>query len=404
MTRAFALLASLAVVGVPAAAQDGTVRAATVYTAAGDAIENGHVSWSGGSISSVGPGGGGGDALEVAAVTPGLVDLSSRITTSHYSVEQSSEAPAEMSVLEGVDLFSFRWRRELQSGVTTTLASPEDYDVIGGLGSVIKTGGEPTLEARVLRADAFLRASMGSQPSSGNFPPRGFPPITFYARRPTTRMGVEWVLRKSYYDALGAQARNEVPEDPHLRSRYEVLRRTVAGDLPVLCQAWATQDIRTAVYAKEEFGIQRMVLDAAAEAWMEPDLLVRSGAGVILPPFSFEGRMDENAFLAWNTAALLHEKGVQIALSGHGSRDPGGRLARQPGYAMRGGLPFDAALEAVTITPARMVGVDDRVGSLEVGKDADLVLWNGRPFELTSKIVGVVLNGELVYDARDDAN
>ena len=70
-------------------------------------------------------------------------------------------------------------------------------------------------------------------------------------------------------------------------------------------------------------------------------------------------------------------------------------------YAMRGGLPFDAALEAVTITPARMVGVDDRVGSLEVGKDADLVLWSGRPFELTSKILGVVLNGELVYDARD---
>jgi imidazolonepropionase-like amidohydrolase len=79
----------------------------------------------------------------------------------------------------------------------------------------------------------------------------------------------------------------------------------------------------------------------------------------------------------------------------------GARLARQAGFAMRGGLPFEAALAAVTINPARMVGVDDRVGSLEVGKDADLVLWSGTPFEPSSQILGVLLNGELVVDPRE---
>ena len=72
----------------------------------------------------------------------------------------------------------------------------------------------------------------------------------------------------------------------------------------------------------------------------------------------------------------------------------------QAGYAMRGGLSFEAALAAVTIQPARMIGVEDRVGSLEVGKDADLVLWNGPPFEPSSRVVGVLLEGELVVDPR----
>ena len=75
-----------------------------------------------------------------------------------------------------------------------------------------------------------------------------------------------------------------------------------------------------------------------------------------------------------------------------------GTLAR--GFAMRGGLPFEAALEAVTINPARMIGIDDRVGSIEVGKDADLLLWNGKPFEATSRVIGVLLDGELVLDPR----
>jgi imidazolonepropionase-like amidohydrolase len=79
---------------------------------------------------------------------------------------------------------------------------------------------------------------------------------------------------------------------------------------------------------------------------------------------------------------------------------PGGFLGDQAAYARRGGLSFDAALAAVTITPARMVGIDDRVGTVEVGKDGDLALWNGTPFELSSKVVGVVLNGELVIDPR----
>jgi len=393
---------ALALAAAPAAAQaseetDWVVSARHVYTASGDPIDGGHVVVENGKIAAVGPGGArGGEQLEVEAVTPGLVDLSVRIDVGTASVEQSTEAAVVLDVADALDLFSHRWRRELESGVTTVLVAPLDDDVIGGFGAVLKTGGPPAIAARMVRPQAVLRASMGGQPSNGNFAPRGVPPLNFYARRPTTRMGVEWVFRKTFYDALAAA--------PGASEGDAVIRSVLSGDLPVFVQAWATQDIRTAVYLKEELGIPRLVVDAAAEAWREPALLVRSGTGVVLPPHSFEGRTGpDGAFFAWDTAAKLDELGVPLALSAHGARDPGDRLARQAGFAMRGGLPLDAALRAVTITPATMVGVQDRVGSIEVGKDADLVLWDGTPFQPTSRIVGVLLEGRLIVDPRPAA-
>ena len=89
-----------------------------------------------------------------------------------------------------------------------------------------------------------------------------------------------------------------------------------------------------------------------------------------------------------------------FALSAHGSRHAASSLGRQAGFAIRGGLPFEDALAAVTITPARMLGIDGRVGSIEVGKDADLVLWSGKPFEASSAVIGVIVDGRLVLDPR----
>jgi imidazolonepropionase-like amidohydrolase len=387
----------LAIEPPPRASDSWVVRAGKVYTAAGDSIENGSVVVEDGKIRALG--GGGGESLECDAVTPGLIDLSPRITTGNYSVEQSTEAAITTDVLDALDVFSYRFASLMESGVTTVMVAPLDHDVFGGLSAAVKTGGPATLEARVLKRAAALRAAIGDQPSSGNFPPRGQAPTSFYARRPTTRMGVEWIFRKAYYDIL-AEAQRPDGAKTEFAPEAAVLGRTLSGELPVMVQAWATQDIRTACALKTEFGIPNMIVDAAAEAWKEPLLLVRSGMGVVLPPFTFEGRTGEGAFFAWDTAAKLHELGVPVALSAHGQSAAGTSLAHQAGFAMRGGLAFDAALAAVTIVPARMAGVDDRVGSIEVGKDADLVLWRGTPFEPTARIVGVILNGELVVDPR----
>lgn len=374
------------------------IRAERVHTAAGEALENGFVWVRDGKVAIVAttnPAPAGLETLEVGAVTPGLIDLAVGYNLGIEAVEQSTETPAHLRVQDALDLYDPRWERELKSGVTTVMATPPELAVIGGRSVMLKTGGAPELGARVLKADAMLCATIGSLPSAGNRPPFG-QANDFYSRRPTTRMAVEWELRKSFHDAALALEHPEraTPITP-------VLQQVLKGELPLRVQAWTTQDIRTAIFLKQEFGLPRVVIDAAAEAWKDVPMVVGSGAAVVLPPLSFTGRQGpEDAFQSWNTASLLHERGVIVALSGHGAEDASERLAAQAGLAMRGGLSFEAALAAVTIHPARLAGVADRVGSLEAGKDADLVLWSGTPFEPSSRVVGVVLDGALVLDPR----
>ncbi|MFT5463857.1 MAG: imidazolonepropionase-like amidohydrolase [Planctomycetota bacterium] len=372
-----------------------TISADVIYTAAGDPIRGGLVAYADGKISAVSSGSGG--SIHVAAITPGMIDLSVRIDTGETSVEQSDETPVHLSAGDALDFFSYRWDRELRSGVTTVLANPVDRAVLGGYGVVVKTGGEPSLEGRQVKANAVLRGSMGSSPSRGNRTPRGATPSSFYFRRPTTRMGVEWVARDAFWDAVNARKRGDLGSGDE-GAQNRILLDVIDGKLPFSVQAWATQDIRTAIFLKEEFNIPHMFVDAAAEAWREPQMLVRSGMGVVLPPHAFNGRTTDGSWFAWDCASQLSELKVPFALSSHGNFDVGARLDRQAGFAMRGGLSHADALRAVTIQPARMVGIDDRVGSIEVGKDADLVLWNGTPFEATSRVIGVVLDGQLILD------
>lgn len=386
----------------PPVADSLTIYADKVYTSTGEVHENASVVVTDGKITAIGPGISGEPeegSLHVAAITAGMVDLSSRINNFGQSVEETTEVSASYRVAGTLDVFSLDWKRQLRQGVTSVVASPYDNNCIGGLSLALKTGGENSIEARTIKADVALRGSIGTQPSSKNHPARGRP-TDFYSRRPTTRMGVEWVWRSTFYKALYAEGKKDRAFDG-----LDQLTAALNGDLPVFVQAWATQDIRTVVFLKEEMAQEgkpgmRLIIDAGAEAWRELDFLTRTKTAVVLPPFSPSGRTTDGAFYAANSAAQLHAAGVQIALSSHNARTPGAYLGDQAGYARRGGLSFEAALAAVTISPARMIGIDDRVGSIEVGKDGDLVLWNGTPFELTSRVVGVVLNGELVVDPR----
>ncbi len=380
--------------------EDFIISADVVYTADGKALENAMVTVSGGKITAVTPGKVvGEDGLHVAAITPGMVDLSAQVNSGLQSVEEVSEITPGFRVATTLDPFSVGWARHLRSGVTTVVAHPFDNNCIGGLSVALKTGGELSIEKRTVKADVSLRGAMGGQPSSRNHPMYGRP-TDFFSRRPTTRMGVEWEWRKAMFDALLAEGKPE-----RAFAGQKELTAVLNGELPVIAKAWATQDIRTAIFVKEEMAREgkpkmRLIIDGGSEAWREPDLLKRSGTGVILGPYAPNGRTTDNSFYALDSARRLHELGVPLALSSHNTYDANGRLAQQAAFARRGGLPFDAALAAVTINPARMVGIDDRVGSIEVGKDADLALWNGTPFELTSRVVGVVLDGDLVVDPR----
>jgi imidazolonepropionase-like amidohydrolase len=370
-----------------------TIRAERIHTVSGQVIEGGLVRVENGRIAAIVPGGKGGD-LAVHTITPGLIDLSPDISLGISAVEEDREVTPEMHLTDALNLYSTRFGRELGSGVTTVLLSAPDNNVIGGLAAALKTGGPELLAARLVKADAVLTGAFGSAPSRFNSPAFGRPQGLFN-RRPTTRMGVEWEARKAFYDALYAL------EDKREHPGSSELQAVLRGDLALMLQASATQDIRTALYLKEEFGLPRLIVSQAAEVWKEPEILQRTGAAVVLPPFAWNGTTAvDRGFMAWNTPKLLDELGVPFALSGRGNADPDARLALQPAFAVRGGLAADKALAAATLVPAKLLGIEDRVGSIQVGKDADLCLWNGDPTRFSSAVVGVLLSGELVKDPR----
>ena len=394
MLTSLILSAALAAPGSSAPA-DGTswsIHADKVYTSTGKVHESALIVVDGGKIRAITPGvEATRDALKAAVVTAGMVDASARLNTGVTSVEQSSEVTPLVSAEFGVDLFSPGWGRLARRGVTSAFITPLNQNCIGGLGTVLKTAGARDLEARTVEGAPLLCGAIGSQPSQRNSSAFGRP-TSFFNRRPTTRMGVEWEWRKSFFAA--AQAK-----EPDAEQR--MLLDALAGKVGVFVQAWATQDIRTAVFLKEEmaregFGEMRLVIDAGAEAWKEPAMLVRTNTAVVLPPVPAQGRTTDGALMSVECARVLRDKGVTFALSGHGTQ----RLDVQAGLAMRGGLTREEALRAVTLTPAQLLGVDERVGSVEAGKDADLILWNGEPFEATTRAVGVLVGGHLALDPR----
>lgn len=399
------ILTTLMAAAAPALAGGGTgvslmVHAEYLHVGPGEVVRNALVQVDEGQIVAVLPGRSAPDgALSVHSAMAGMIDASARTTGDPSAVEQSKEIITQLSVQDALDPFDPAWGRLARTGVTTALIAPPDLNVIGGLTVVVKTAGAPRLEGRVLEGKPILRGAIGDQPSARNSPAFGRP-RNYFARRPTTRMGVEWEWRKAFFDAGQAERFPEADFEG-----ADVLRACLKGDVRVMIQAWTTADIRTACYLDEEmqregYGDLDLVIDAGAEAWKEPAFLQRTGTSVVLPPFPASGRSGERSFMPWNTARVLMDKGIPVALSGHGGTSPKTRLGDQAGFAMRGGLTFDEALAAVTTTPAALLGVEQRVGRVAAGMDADLVLWNGRPFEATSAIVGVVASGDVVLQPR----
>jgi imidazolonepropionase-like amidohydrolase len=379
------------------------LRAGEVHTVSGSRLENAVVLVRDGKIAEVGTGlrvPGGARVLEGASLTPGLVDADSRagLETGGRGNEESSEITPALRVLDVLDPKSRALERLARQGVTAVFLSPDTRNVIGGLGAVVKTAGEP-VAARVVKAAGALRATMGDDPSRGNIPLRFGTPTNFYFRRPTTRMGVVWLFRKSFFDAAEYRKRGrDAPRDENL----EVLAEVLDGKRPLRIAARRSNDLRTAMRLAEEFGFAIQV-DGAEEGYRCAEDLKRRGIPVVagpieIAPTSFSRRAEIEEPCLGN-AAILEKAGVLLALT---ANDRAGEeaLPGQAIFAARYGLPFDAALAAVTLNPAKILGVEARLGSIEPGKDADLVLWSGAP--LKSRPLAVLIDGRVVYDAAAD--
>lgn len=340
-----------------------------------------------------------------AVVTAGLIDANvcAAAFRNYTGPEQETECTPDLRVLDAIDLDDQLLAELAASGVTTIYVSAEPTAVIGARGCLLRTGGP--IAARVLVAATGIKVSVGREPIYRRGFNRGpFGQITHMTRRPTTRMGLVWTIRKSFHDAQAAErgespgTRGEgSPSDetlPHLVSALK-------GKEPIRVQARQLLDIQTALRVANEFSYT-FILEEGTDAPRCADALKKLNVPVIYGPIfdyptGFRAGTGETRNYRYSAPAELQRAGLTMALSAGDMTGEAG-LPLQAAYAVRFGLTRQQALAAVTTTPAKLLGISERAGTLAKGRPADLVVWSGEPFEATTRATAVLIDGHIVVD------
>ena len=387
------------------AAETLAIRGDVLHTMAGPPIADGVVVIGDGTITAVGPAATtpvpeGAKIVRGAFVTPGLVDAHSVVGLAGYlnqpqDQDQLDTGEAIQPELRAVDAYNpqerlIEWLRGF--GVTTVHTGHAPGALVAGQTMVVKLAGASVEEATLVPA-AMVAVTLGdaARPASD----------ADGKKSPGTRSKAVAMLRAQLVkgqEYLRKRGLADETKRPDRDLRLEAVARVLARDWPLLVTADRAADIASALRIAEEFNV-RIVLDSAAEAYLLVDRIKAAGVPVVVhPTMRRSGGGGETENLSFETAATLRKAGIPIALqSGYESYVPKTRVVLfEAGLAAAHGLSFEQALAAITIDAARIIGVADRVGSLEVGKDGDVAIYDGDPFEYTTHCTGVVIDGRPV--------
>jgi len=395
-TRLIASFSLLLCFALPALAQQIAIKGETVHTSAGDPITNGVVLINDGTIERVGPESSvripsGYEVHEAAVVTPGFIDAHSvvglagifNVDADQDQLELSSAVQPELRAID-----AYNAREELvkvlrDRGVTTVHTGHGPGAVISGQTMIVKTAGSTVGEALVDSTTA-LAMTIGSGVRS-NFD------------SPGTRSKAVAMLRQQL---ISAQEYMEGGDDQPRDLGKEALVKLLNGEIYALITAHKSYDIMTALRLQEEFGF-RLLLDGAAEAYMVMDEIKEAGVPVIIHPTMMRlGGDGEHA--SFETAGKLADAGITVLFqSGYEGYVPKTRVVHfEAAIAVANGMDYNMAMSALTIDAARVLGIDGQTGSLERGKQADVVLFNGDPFEYTTTAERVIIDGRVVSDGE----
>ena len=401
------------------AAQPLVIQAKRVLTAAGKTIENGTVVCVDGKIQSIGKTGEiaipeNATILKSEFVMPGMIDvrtcagLSGILNVKHDSdqIERSSPLQPELRAID-----AYNPREELVEyirsfGVTTIHTGHAPGELISGQTLIAKTIGNTIEEALMVDGRAIAATLSEASTKTGK-------------SSPGTRGKQMAMLRALFIEAQEFQAKRDAKANPKPTAsdvkekdkeketepiarnlRLESLVEVLAGRKALLITADRAQDIASAIRLSEEFKL-RIWLDSAADCHLMIPQIKAAGISVLLHP-SMARASGEKENLSFQSASKLHAAGIPFAIQGgFESYVPKVRVVLfEAAIAAAHGLSYDAAIESITISPARILGIQDRVGSLEVGKDADLALYDGDPLEYTTHCIGVVINGQVASSLK----
>lgn len=378
------------------------IRGAEIRTVTRGTIEKGDIILEGGKILEIGetlaaPEGSIVIEADGMIITPGLIDSHSHLgtgVTMLKSEENDGSGPStpHMRILdsmhpEGIVPHAGSYKDALAEGVTTVISRPGSGNVIGGQSLAIKLSGR-TVDDMILRSPVDMKMAMG---------PKRYPTTT-------TRMGVAHVVRQAMLEARkykdswdkyeGEKQTGHEARPPERNLTNEAMLKVLNRELPVHIHCSPIADVLTAMRLGDEFDFLKLSLAHGDETWRVADELAERGIVVVVGPNIVE--YDDQGNLI-NLPQYLVEHGVEINIMTDTDIVQQEYLRHQAAVAIRHGLDSHEALKAITINPARLIEAEDRIGSLEAGKDADLVIFDGDPFDFQTSVLKVFINGELVF-------
>ncbi len=376
-----------------------------IFTMAGEVIENGDILIDEGKIVEVGknlvaPL----DAEVIDAdgkmVLPGFIDAHCHIGMWEEGMgfegddgnEWVDPVTPHLRAIDAINPMDEAFKEAYTGGVTTAVTGPGSANVIGGMFAAIKTCGN-RIDDMILREPVAMKIAFGENPKRV---------YESQKKSPITRMATAAVLRETLYKAKVYQEKKEKAKDdpskmPEFDMKMEALLKVLNKEIPLKAHAHRADDIFTALRIAKEFDLE-VTLDHCTEGHLIADYLKGEGRGAIVGPTLSNRSKVELRNLTFDTPRILHEAGVKIAIMTDSPVIPLHYLPICAGLAVKFGLDEMEALKAITINPAEIVGIDDRVGSIEVGKDADIVIFDGNPIkDIDCKTYITIIDGEIVY-------
>ena len=344
----------------------------------------------------------GADVIDLggAFVLPGLIDAHCHIGMWEDGMgeegsdgnEMTDPVTPELRAIDGLNPFDRCFQEAREAGVTTAVTGPGSANVIGGQFAALKTYGR-SIEEMTLRDPIAMKAATGENPK------------VVYAEKkvaPTTRMAIASLFRSTMTDAIEYQKGMAKEEDkPDRDIAMDALLPVINRELTMKIHAHRADDILTGLRLAKEFNL-KVTIDHCTEGYLIADVLkdrlIEQGAGIIIGPLLSERSKIELKNLSFSAPRILEEAGIPFAMMTDHPVIPIQYLALQAGIAVREGLSEETALRSITRNAAEIVGISDRVGTLEAGKDADIAVFDGHPFDYRTHCVLTLINGKVVHN------
>lgn len=387
------------------------IKNARLLTMAGNEYHNGYIAVEEGKIIALGGDSTEAERLEAAGcsevidakgchVLPGFVDAHCHVGMCEDAVGFEGEDENETTDpvtphLRAIDAIYHADRAFVEAregGVTTVVTGPGSANVIGGQFAALKTHGR-SVEDMLIKEPVAMKVAFGENPKT-----------VYHEKRlsPMTRMATAAILRESlmkareYKQMLDDYERDREEHDkPDYDMKLEALLKVISGEIPLKAHAHRADDILTALRIAKEFGV-KITIEHCTEGHLITDILLEENICAITGPFLTDRSKIELRNQSAKSPGIMSRSGIKVAIMTDHPCTPVQYLSLCAAIAVKEGMDEQEALKAITINAAEITGIDDRVGSLVVGKDADIIIMDGPPLELKSRVLYTIINGQVV--------